>query len=106
MFSVCLGVSLEERTANLDANVSPQELQDIVDRYGEDPAAWPASYRAPAQDLIDDCAEARAIIAQAKRLREELRNMGPAAPDCFTDRIVAEALLLDPPNDGSLPFRN
>ena len=65
--------------------MSPQELQDIVDRYGEDPAALAGVLSAPAQDLIDDCAEARAIIAQARRLRAELRNMGPAAPHCFTD---------------------
>jgi hypothetical protein len=79
--------------------VSPQELQDLVDRYGEDPDGWPAFYRVPAQELLDDCEEAREIIAQAKRLRAELRAMGPNAPACFTDRIVAEALQLDPPFD-------
>lgn len=84
----------------LDAFVSPQELQDIVDRYGEDPATWPASCRTPAQDLVDVCSEAQAIIAQARQLRRELRNMGPDAPACFSDRIVALALEFDPPTDG------
>ncbi|MDR3440804.1 hypothetical protein [Telmatospirillum sp.] len=90
----------------MDIAVSPQELQDIVDRYGEDPAAWPSSYRLSAQELIDDCAEARGIIEQAKRLRCALRDMGPDAPDCFSDRIVALALELDPPMDDVVWFRS
>lgn len=90
----------------LDAVVSPQDLQDIVDQYGEDPAWWPLSRRTAAQDLIDVCAEARDIIAQARELREELRNLGPEAPDCFSDRIVAVALELDPPMDDVVWFRN
>jgi hypothetical protein len=81
----------------LEIVVSPQDLQDIVDRFGEDPAGWPVSQRVPAQELIDDCQEARAIIEQAKRLRAALRDMGPDAPGCFSERIVALALELDPP---------
>ena len=94
------------RTKTLDATVSPQELQDIVDRYGEDPAAWPDSCRGPAQALIDDCEEARAIIAQARKLRVQLQSMGPMAPACFTDQIVSLALDLDPPMEGLFQFRN
>ena len=94
------------RIATLGAAVSPQELQDIVDRYGEDPLRWPTPYQDSAQELIDDCAEAQAIIAQARQLRFDLRNMGPDAPDCFTDRIVALALELDPPMDDVVWFRN
>lgn len=86
----------------MNAAVSPQELQDIVDRFGEDPAAWPVLFRTPAQELIDDCAEAREIIEQAKQLRAELRRLGPSAPRLFSDRIVALALELDPP-DGFWP---
>ncbi len=90
----------------MDAAVSPQELQDIVDRYGEDPVQWPPSCRVPAQELVDVCAEARAIIAQAQQLRVVIRNMGPDAPDCFTDRIVSLAIELDPPLDDIIWFRN
>lgn len=90
----------------MDAAVSPQELQDIVDRYGEDPAWWPTSRRAPAQELIDVCAEAQDIIAQARKLREALRGMGLDAPDCFSDYIVNVALELDPPMDDVVWFRN
>jgi hypothetical protein len=90
----------------LEANVSPQELQDIVDRFGEDPAAWPQERHNAAEALIDECAEARAIIAQAKLLRVLLRDMGAMAPTCFSDRIVALAMELDPPDDGIYRFRN
>ncbi|PKU25997.1 hypothetical protein [Telmatospirillum siberiense] len=90
----------------MDAFVSPQDLQDIVDQYGEDPAWWPASRRTAAQELIDVCAEAREIIAQARELREALRSMGPAAPECFSDRIISVALELDPPMDDVVWLRN
>lgn len=79
--------------------MSPQELQDLVDRFGEDSVGWPAQQRSAAEQLIDDCAEAKAIIAQAKALRRMLHGMGARAPACFTDRIVAVALELDPPFD-------
>ncbi len=90
----------------MDAIVSPQQLQEIVDCYGEDPTAWPVGLRRPAQELVDGCAEARAILEQAKKLREQLRDLGPAAPDCFTDRVVAVALELDPPLDFLFRHRN
>lgn len=86
--------------------MSPQDLQDIVDRHGEDPERWPAPCRAPARELIDVCVEAKEIIAQARRLRVELRSMGPDAPECFTDHIVTLALELDPPMDDVIWFRN
>jgi hypothetical protein len=89
----------------LDAAVSPQDLQDIVDRYGEDPIWWPNACRAPAQELIDVCGEARDIILQARQLREALRSMGPDAPACFSDRVVTVALELDPPMDDVVWFR-
>lgn len=95
-----------DRNLALDAIVSPHELQNIVDRYGENPEDWPLACRQPAQDLIDVCAEARDIIAQAKQLRIQLRKMGPAAPACFSDRIVALALELDPPDEEYYWLRN
>jgi hypothetical protein len=79
--------------------LSPQDLQDLVDRCGEDPAAWPDDRRASAEELVDDCAEAQAIIVQARRLRAQLRDLGPTAPACLSERIVALALELDPPSD-------
>jgi hypothetical protein len=86
--------------------LSPQQLQDIVDRFGEDPAGWPADYRAEARELIDICAEAKAIIAQAKLLRVLLQEMGPLAPACFSDQIIALAMELDPPYDEYMSLPN
>jgi hypothetical protein len=56
--------------------------------------------------LIDASAEARAIIAQARRLRKQLRNMGPKAPNCIVDRIVSIALDSDPPIDSICRLKN
>jgi len=95
-----------ERMLGLDIIVSPEELQDLVDRYGEDMTVWPNELREPAEDLIDECAEARDIIAQARRLRAQLRNLGPKAPSCIVDRIVAIAVDCDPPMDDVLRFKN
>jgi len=83
----------------LDSIVSPEELQDLVDRFGEDTSAWPNELREPAEELIDECAEARDIIAQARRLRSQLRSLGPKAPSCIVDRIIGVALDSDPPID-------
>ena len=88
-----------DQMLGLDSIVSPEELQDLVDRYGEDTSASPHQFREPAEELIDECAEARDIIAQARRLRTQLRNMGPRAPSCIVDRIVSIALDCDPPMD-------
>jgi hypothetical protein len=90
----------------VDAIVSPEELQDLVDRFGEDPTAWPSEFRDTAIGLIDASAEARDIIAQARRLRQQLRNMGPKAPSCIVDRIVSVALDVDPPLDVVLRLKN
>jgi len=91
---------------NMDIAVSPEELQDLVDRFGEDLKAWPSEYREPAEELIDASVEARSIIAQARRLRQQLRNLGPKAPTCIVDRIVSMALDSDPPLDAVCRFKN
>ncbi len=90
----------------LDSLVSPEELQDLVDRFGEDTSAWPHELREPAEELIDECAEARDIIAQARSLRSQLRNMGPRAPSCIVERIVSIALDMDPPMDDICRLKN
>jgi len=95
-----------DQMLGLDTIVSPEELQDLVDRFGEDTSAWPNEFREPAEELIDECAEARDIIAQARRLRAQLRSLGPRAPTCIVDRIVAVALDCDPPMDDVCRLKN
>lgn len=95
-----------DQMLGLDSIVSPEELQDLVDRFGEDSSAWPNELREPAEDLIDECAEARDIIAQARSLRSQLRNLGPRAPHCIVDRIVAIAIDVDPPMDDLCRLKN
>lgn len=90
----------------LDSIVSPEELQDLVDRFGEDTSAWPHELREPAEELIDECAEARDIIDQARRLRVQLRSMGPKAPSCIVDRIINIAIDCDPPMDQICRLKN
>lgn len=88
----------------MDAVISPEKLQDIIDRYGDDPEAWPEYYRLFAETLIER-AELKAILEEARALRVALRKLGPAAPSCLSERIVALALEIDPPtDDGVLPF--
>jgi len=95
-----------EQMLGLDTIVSPEELQDLVDRFGEDTSIWPHELREPAEELIDECAEARDIIAQARRLRAQLRSLGPKAPSCIVDRIVAVAIDCDPPIDDICRLKN
>jgi len=78
--------------------LSPQELQDIVDRLGEDPAEWPASVAREARQLIEKSDEAQDILDQAARLRLQLMDAGHEAPAFFADQVVALALALDPAN--------
>ena len=106
------GISAEPTDADnldseyLDPIVSPQELQDLVDRFGEDLTIWPSEIRVPAEQLLDSSVEARSIIAQARRLRQQLRTLGPKAPHCIVDRIVAVALEIDPPMDDDCRLPN
>jgi len=90
----------------LDSIVSPEELQDLVDRFGEDSSGWPNELRQPAEELIDECAEARDIIDQARSLRAQLRSLGPRAPACIVDRIVSIAIDCDPPMDQICRLKN
>jgi hypothetical protein len=69
-----------------------EEFEDLVDRYGEDLAAWPVDLQGQAAALVRQSARARAVIAEAQTLRRALG--GPArapAPAGLADRIVAAA---------------
>ncbi len=78
--------------------MSPQDFQDLVDRYGDDMAAWPAGVLPQARGLVRDCEEAQEILEQARALKYRLMDLGGRAPDLFAERVVELALALDPPD--------
>ena len=43
-------------------------LKRLIEAYGAEPERWPAGDRAAALALLDTSAEARALVAEARRL--------------------------------------
>ncbi|OIQ86813.1 hypothetical protein GALL_313210 [mine drainage metagenome] len=78
--------------------MSPQEFQDLVDRYGDDLALWPDGVPPQVRALVRDCSEAQEILEQARALKCRLMDLGGQAPHLFADRVVDLALALDPPD--------
>lgn len=68
------------------------EFQDILDRFGENPADWPSDRRSSAESLLARSDAARNILAEAKALRQRFNDSGVTAPPGLADRIVAKAL--------------
>jgi hypothetical protein len=67
------------------------QLQDLIDRLGEDMASWPAEQRAAAEALLLSSGEARERLAAAQRLRAALAAPPVRAPAGLADRILAAA---------------
>jgi hypothetical protein len=63
------------------------ELQDLLDRYGGEPATWPPPQRAAAERLIGAEPAARALAERARRLDAAL-----AAAMCAADGEGARVL--------------
>ena len=75
------------------------ELQDLVDRFGADPRAWPRPARRRAKALLSHSSAARDVLTRAHELAELARGVRITAPPGLADRIVAKALTngkLDP----------
>jgi len=79
--------------------VTPQEFQDLVDRLGEDIQDWPKSVVGEARRLVQASDEAQDILEQAEKLRLMLSDRGHQAPCFFSDKVVAMAMALDPPEE-------
>jgi hypothetical protein len=79
--------------------VTPQEFQDLVDRLGEDIQDWPKSVVGEARRLVQASDEAQDILEQAEKLRLMLSDSGHQAPCFFSDKVVAMAMALDPPEE-------
>ncbi len=72
------------------------EFEDLVDRCGEQPAAWPVEVRADALKFLAESNEARDVVAEAAALREMFnRNPATPAPANLGQRIVTLAGRLD-----------
>lgn len=91
---------MPRRADDLTQTLSVRELRDIVARLGEDLGLKSPPASEAAASAGDSFAEASAILDQVHVLRAMLRSMGPKAPACFTDRIVAAALDVDPVDPG------
>ena len=76
----------------LSAAVELQRLEDIVDRHGSDPAAWPDTARHTAAEFATTAPEGRKLLADAARIEGYLSApAGVAASPGLKARILAAA---------------
>lgn len=69
------------------------ELQDAIDRHGEDLSAWPLADRERALAFLAREPESRSLFEDAAALRTALRDQPVIrAPAGLADRIVRAAL--------------
>ncbi|MCW5729375.1 MAG: hypothetical protein KIT20_01360 [Alphaproteobacteria bacterium] len=68
-----------------------ERLQQIIDAYGADPARWPGAELAAAEALLARSAEARAALAEARRLDDMLDAWTAPAPDPWAAQRIAGA---------------
>jgi len=76
--------------------ISVDDLQNLIDRYGDNFDEWPADCRTQAEDLLSTSETARERLAEARLLRHQIEESAPKAPAGLADRIVAAALARDP----------
>lgn len=62
-----------------------KEFQDLLDRYGGDPKAWPADRRIEALALAGASAEARCLLEEIRDVERLLAE--PAAPEPSPDAM-------------------
>jgi hypothetical protein len=66
-------------------------FEDLLGRLGNELATWPAAQRAQAAELLQNSAQARALLAEAQRLRSALTVPPVRAPAGLLDRIMQQA---------------
>ena len=66
-------------------------FEDLIDRLGDELSRWPDEQRLAAEALLAESAEARALLDEARVLREALSAPPVRAPAGLADRIVAAA---------------
>ena len=73
------------------------ELQDAIDRHGEDLTAWPLADRESARHLLAREPESRSLFENAAAMRTALHAQPVIrAPASLADRIVRAALTSSP----------
>jgi hypothetical protein len=72
-----------------------RELEDLIDRLGEDISCWPGLQRQAAAELLVSSDDARALLEEARALREMLTVPPVRAPAGLADRIVAAAFRIN-----------
>lgn len=78
------------------------ELQDAIDRHGEDLSAWPLADRDRALEFLAREPQARSLFDDAAALRTALRDQPVIrAPAGLADRIVRTALGSSPVPTGA-----
>jgi len=71
------------------------EFEDLIDRLGEDMSCWPDGQRVAAAELLASSHEARALLEEARTLRQALTRPPVHAPAGLAGRIVASASRLN-----------
>jgi hypothetical protein len=71
------------------------KFEDLIDRLGEDMSHWPEGQRLAAGELLASSPEARALLADARTLRQSLTRPSLRAPAGLADRIVTAATMPD-----------
>ena len=67
------------------------EFEDLIDRLGEDLTRWPEELRLAGEALLAASSEARALVEEARSIREALAASPVRAPAGLADRIAAAA---------------
>jgi hypothetical protein len=71
------------------------EFEDLLDRLGEDLSGWPVPQQQAAASLLQESSDARAVLAEAKLLRQALTAPPVRADPGLTDRIMQRIHDLD-----------
>ncbi|MEG3638050.1 hypothetical protein [Magnetococcus sp. PR-3] len=87
--------------ANLDATMTEQRLQELVDAYGADAQRWPEAERQPALTLLAHKPHLQGVCTEAQSLDEWLDIAPPPLPDS----ALIGRLLLDVPAPRESLFR-
>ena len=76
--------------------MSVPQFQDLVDRYGANPADWPAVKRSLALALLKTSLKARQVLTESEKLATAGEQLTPKAPSQLIDRILGKALREQP----------